>query len=115
MYLLDLYNVLSFSNNNVKYSSLQKTTNLELYNFQPIIPIFTENLREAFRTVSFGRRLFLKIYAYFKMPMAPIYGGFPVKLITHVGEPIEYDPDLTPEQLQAKVSKMLVHICSCHL
>lgn len=66
--------------------------------------MFTENLREAFRTVSLGRRFFLKMYALFKLPFAPIYGGFPVKMITHLGEPIPYDPDLTPEELQAKVS-----------
>lgn len=65
--------------------------------------MFTENLREAFRTVSIGKKLFLKIYSKFKLPLAPIYGGFPVKMITHLGKPIPYDPDLTPEQLQAKV------------
>lgn len=65
--------------------------------------MYTENLREAFRTVSIGKRFFLKLYQRFKFPFAPIYGGFPVKLITHIGEPIPYDPNLTPEQLQVKV------------
>lgn len=65
--------------------------------------MFTENLREAFRTVSIGKRIFLKLYQRLKFPFAPIYGGFPVKLITHLGKPIPYDPTLTPEQLQAKV------------
>lgn len=66
--------------------------------------MFTENLREAFRTVSFGRRLFLRLYALLKFPIAPIYGGFPVKMITHLGKPIPYDENLTPEQLQTKVN-----------
>lgn len=65
--------------------------------------MFTENLREAFRTVSIGRRFFLKLYQHLKFPCAPIYGGFPVKMVTHLGKPIPYDPSLTPEELQAKV------------
>ncbi|KRT81759.1 hypothetical protein AMK59_5655, partial [Oryctes borbonicus] len=48
----------------------------------PIIPMFTENIREAFRTVAVGRRFFLKLYALTKFPFSPIYGGFPVKMIT---------------------------------
>ncbi|KAJ8957838.1 hypothetical protein NQ318_001834 [Aromia moschata] len=80
----------------------------------PIIPMFTENLREAFRTVSIGRRFFLKLYAMCKFPFAPIYGGFPVKLTTHLGKPIPYDPDLTPEQLQAKVATAIEDLVNEH-
>ncbi|CAG2054887.1 unnamed protein product [Timema podura] len=69
----------------------------------PIIPVFTTNIRESFRSVSLARRLWLKIYTLTKLPIVPIYGGFPVKLRTHVGEPIPYDGNLTPEQLQKKV------------
>lgn len=68
-----------------------------------IIPMFTENLREAFRTVSVGRRILLKLYAMTKFPFAPIYGGFPVKMITHIGKPIPYDPNVSVEELQSKV------------
>jgi hypothetical protein len=70
---------------------------------QPVIPVFTENLREAFRNVGFGKRLWMKLYAITKLPLVPIYGGFPVKLHTHVGKPIPYNGSLTPEQLQIKV------------
>lgn len=66
--------------------------------------MFTENLREAFRAVSLGKRIFLRLYALTKFPFAPIYGGFPVKFISHVGKPIPYDATLTPEQLQQKVT-----------
>ena len=48
----------------------------------PIIPIFTKNCREAFRTISFGRNLLLKLYEMIRLPCVPMYGGFPVKLIT---------------------------------
>ncbi|XP_022910760.1 DGAT1/2-independent enzyme synthesizing storage lipids isoform X2 [Onthophagus taurus] len=80
----------------------------------PIIPMFTENVREAFRTVSFGKKLFLKIYAATKIPVAPIYGGFPVKMITHVGKPIPYDPNLSPEDLQAKVAQAINELVIKH-
>ncbi|XP_063226721.1 DGAT1/2-independent enzyme synthesizing storage lipids isoform X2 [Bacillus rossius redtenbacheri] len=80
----------------------------------PIIPVFTQNLREAFRSVSLGRRLWLKIYALTKLPIVPIYGGFPVKLCTHVGEPIPYDGSLTPEQLQQKVAAALEELMEKH-
>lgn len=42
-----------------------------------------------------------------KFPVVPIYGGFPVKLTSHVGKPIPYDPNMTPEDLQAKVAAAL--------
>lgn len=65
----------------------------------PIIPVFTVNLRESFRSVSFGRRWFKKFYDKTRLPVVPIYGGFPVKLTTIVGKPIPYDPNRTPEEL----------------
>ncbi|XP_050500305.1 transmembrane protein 68 isoform X1 [Diabrotica virgifera virgifera] len=80
----------------------------------PIIPMFTENLREAFRTVSIGRRIFLRLYALFKLPLAPIYGGFPTKMITHLGKPIPYDKNLTPEELQSKVAAAIEDLINTH-
>ncbi|KAL1513028.1 hypothetical protein ABEB36_002512 [Hypothenemus hampei] len=80
----------------------------------PVIPIFTENTREAFRTVHIGRKFFLKLYSWTKFPFAPIYGGFPVKLTTHIGEPIYYEPGITPEDLQKKVAVSLENLISRH-
>lgn len=69
-----------------------------------IIPIFTENIREVFRCADMNfRDLFLKLYYWKKLPFIPIYGGFPVKLITHIGKPITYEENITPEELQLKV------------
>lgn len=68
-----------------------------------IVPVFTRNIRESFRTITWGRRVLLHLYAATRLPIVPIYGGFPVKLITYVGNPIPYDGDLTPEQVQKKV------------
>ncbi|KAF9794420.1 hypothetical protein SFRURICE_009676, partial [Spodoptera frugiperda] len=72
------------------------------------------NVREAFRTVGWLRGVWLKIYATFRMPLAPVYGGFPVKLITHLGKPIPYDPELTPEQLQRKVAHAIEELVDEH-
>ena len=58
----------------------------------PIIPVFTENIREATLCLSgrmnVGRGLWEQIYEKTKMPLVPMYGLFPVKLRTHLGKPI---------------------------
>ena len=79
-----------------------------------IIPLFTKNVREAFRTISWGRRMWLRIYAATRFPFVPIYGGFPVKLTTYVGTPIPYDASLTPEQLQLMVADALNNLIRRH-
>lgn len=80
----------------------------------PIIPIFTQNVRESFRCVGFGRKLWLRLYLITRLPIVPIYGGFPVKLKTHVGPLIPYDGTLTPEQLQVKVAAALEELILKH-
>uniref|UniRef100_A0A2A4JMN1 Transmembrane protein 68 n=1 Tax=Heliothis virescens TaxID=7102 RepID=A0A2A4JMN1_HELVI len=90
------------------------TLSAHLPRASPIIPMFTQNVREAFRTVGWLRGVWLKIYATFRMPLAPVYGGFPVKLVTHLGPPIPYDPDLTPEQLQLKVARAIEDLVEEH-
>ncbi|KYQ48444.1 Transmembrane protein 68 [Trachymyrmex zeteki] len=79
-----------------------------------IVPFFTKNLRESFRAVSWGRRIWLKIYAKTKLPLVPIYGGFPVKLVTYIGKPIPYDENTTPEELQIKVADSLRDLIRKH-
>ncbi|XP_014242341.1 transmembrane protein 68 [Cimex lectularius] len=80
-----------------------------------IVPMFTQNVREAFRNVTFGRRIWLKLYLKTRLPLVPIYGGFPVKLITHVGKPISYNVcDGTPEDLQKIVAKAISDLIDTH-
>lgn len=79
----------------------------------PIIPMFTQNLREAFISMTVGRRFWLKLYSWTKFPMAPILGGFPVKLRTYIGKPIEYE-SVSPEQLKNKVAESLSALISEH-
>ena len=87
---------------------------------KPIIPVFTENIREPTlslagrmnvgrRKITFGiislalmlsiLEMWENLYKSTKMPVVPMYGLFPVKLRTHIGAPIYPSPDMTPEQL----------------
>lgn len=80
----------------------------------PIIPMFTENLREAFRSLGLFRRFFLRIYNWTRFPARPLYGGFPVKLRTHLGAPIYPGEDETAEQLRDRVALGLEALISKH-
>ncbi|RWS30040.1 transmembrane protein 68-like protein [Leptotrombidium deliense] len=80
----------------------------------PIIPVFTVNIREAYRTISFGEKLFQKLYEITKFPVVPIYGGFPVKLKTVIGTPIEFESDLTAEQLAMKTAEAIKALIKEH-
>ncbi|MBN3304749.1 TMM68 protein, partial [Amia calva] len=68
----------------------------------PIIPMFTQNVREGFRSLG-SIRLYRWLYEKFRLPIVPIYGGFPVKFRTYLGDPIPYDPNLTAAELADKV------------
>lgn len=80
-----------------------------------IIPVFTQNVREMFRTIKMGRRILQKLYDYTRCPLAaPIYGGFPVKMRTFIGDPIPYDSTLTPEELSEKVKLAIEDLIKEH-
>ncbi|XP_044862894.1 transmembrane protein 68-like isoform X2 [Mauremys mutica] len=67
----------------------------------PIIPLFTQNIREGYRT--FGKIGFFRwFYENSRLLLIPMYGGFPVKLRTYVGDPIPYDPNITATELVEK-------------
>ena len=73
---------------------------------KPIIPVFTENIRENTVTLAgrmtIGKEMWERLYRSTKMPVVPMYGLFPVKLRTHIGEPIYPEEDMTPEMLRDK-------------
>lgn len=69
----------------------------------PIYPIYTQNIREAIRSVQLGRKWFRKLYELTKIPLVPLYGGFPVKLRTFIGEPVCYDAKMSCDELAGKV------------
>jgi len=80
----------------------------------PIIPVFTRNIREAFRSFNIGRPFWRWIYHKTHLPFVPVYGGFPVKLDTYIGEPIPFDESLTPESLARKVVEAMNDLINCH-
>lgn len=42
--------------------------------------------REAFRVFPYGHRFFLWLFEKTRLPLRPCFGGFPVKLRTHIGK-----------------------------
>ncbi|KAG6940534.1 transmembrane protein 68-like [Chelydra serpentina] len=67
----------------------------------PIIPLFTQNIQEGYRTL--GKiGIFRWLYESSRLPLVPVYGMFPVKLRTYVGDPIPYDPNITATELVEK-------------
>lgn len=69
----------------------------------PIIPIFTRNIREAFRQVPIMKNFVKFIYNRYRIPLFLTYGGMPVKLTTIIGEPIRFESDATIEQIAEMV------------
>jgi hypothetical protein len=66
--------------------------------------MFTANVREAVRTFPFFKRVFKYIFEKTRLPLVPIYGFFPVKLRTYIGEPIEYSESMTADVLRNLVN-----------
>ena len=80
----------------------------------PIIPVFTQNVREAFRTVTFFRSFMIKLYNRLRFPCVPLYGGFPVKLRTFIGSPIPFDKEDTPFTLREKCKTAIEELIKEH-
>lgn len=85
---------------------------------KPIIPVFTENIRENTLTLagrmSVGRSMWESLYKSTKMPVVPMYGLFPVKLKTHIGAPIYPSPGVTPEDLSKQVVSAVEDLIAQH-
>lgn len=69
----------------------------------PIIPVFTQNVREAFRTPKVTRACLRRLYEKTRLPLVPIYGFFPVKFKMFIGDPIYPKKDQTSESLSNEV------------
>jgi hypothetical protein len=51
--------------------------------------MFTENVRQAFDFPNrFKGAIMRRLYEYTRLPLSLLFGGFPVKLKTYIGEPI---------------------------
>uniref|UniRef100_A0A8C3FBG4 Phospholipid/glycerol acyltransferase domain-containing protein n=1 Tax=Chrysemys picta bellii TaxID=8478 RepID=A0A8C3FBG4_CHRPI len=79
----------------------------------PIIPMFTQNVREGIRTLG-GIRLFRLIYERLRLPLVPIYGEFPVKFRTYIGDPIPYDPNINAAELSGKAKAAIQSLIDRH-
>ncbi len=55
-----------------------------------------------------------KFYERTRLPLAPIFGGFPVKLRTFIGKPIPFDPTDTPETLRDKTHAAVQDLIDIH-
>lgn len=80
----------------------------------PVIPVFTQNLREAFVATKYCRCVLRSVYEWTRLPVVPFYGGFPVKLRTYVGRPIAYEPSVTPEELAEKTKRAIEELIVEH-
>ena len=80
----------------------------------PVLPVFTENIREAFRVLPCGNSVFYKLWQRTRLPFRPVFGGFPVKLRSHVGEPIYPEEGETPEQLRDRCKEALEKLIQQH-
>jgi len=80
----------------------------------PIIPMFTMNVRESYRSFTLGRRFWTWLYERTRLPLVPIYGGFPVKMRTYLGRPISHHEGTTPKQLTEKVAAEINRLIEQH-
>uniref|UniRef100_A0A670I3S1 Transmembrane protein 68-like n=1 Tax=Podarcis muralis TaxID=64176 RepID=A0A670I3S1_PODMU len=54
------------------------------------------------------------VYEKTRCLLLPVYGGFPVKLRTYIGEPIPYDPNITATELAEKTKTALENLRDRH-
>jgi len=82
----------------------------------PVVPVFTENCRESYRVFKLGRRFFYWLYRRTKLPLRPLYGGFPVKMVTHIGKPVpvEGESGAGPEQLRDRCREGVEQLITRH-
>uniref|UniRef100_A0A8C3EMJ0 Uncharacterized protein n=1 Tax=Corvus moneduloides TaxID=1196302 RepID=A0A8C3EMJ0_CORMO len=79
----------------------------------PIIPMYTQNVREGYRMFK-ERRFFRQLYESTRLPFTPPYGGLPVKFRTYIGKPIPYDPNITADELVEKTKTAVQALISKH-
>lgn len=69
----------------------------------PVIPVFTQNIREAYKAFNHGftRSFWLWLHDTWKIRgFVPVYGGFPVKLRTYVGSAITFPKGTSVEEIR---------------
>ena len=80
----------------------------------PIIPFFTENIREAARSVKISARLASWLYEKTRLPVIPIIGIFPVELTMHLGRPLIFDDEEEPKIDAEIVTQRVTQLIETH-
>ncbi|XP_063673931.1 DGAT1/2-independent enzyme synthesizing storage lipids-like [Bolinopsis microptera] len=80
----------------------------------PIIPFFTENIREAARSIKFSARLASWLYEKTRLPVIPIIGIFPVELTMHLGRPLSFDDEEEPKIVAEIVTQRVTQLIETH-
>lgn len=80
----------------------------------PIFPVFTQNLRESFRTPRIARSWLRALYEKTRMPIVPIYGFFPVKMKTFIGDPIYPKEGISSDELAEQVKGAVQKLIDTH-
>ena len=56
----------------------------------------------------------IPVYNRVRFPCVPLYGGFPVKLRTFIGAPIQFDKEDTPFKLKEKCKSAIENLIKEH-
>lgn len=72
-----------------------------------IVLCFTENIQESFRPIGIFKSFWERLYLKTRLPLVPLWGGLPVKLTLHIGEPIQAESGMDPEDLKNEVIEKL--------
>ena len=102
----------------VTWGDRQGFARLALDAHVPILPVFSENIEEAYRAPFAHARLFQALYERTRLPLVPIVGlgllPFPVKLRTWIGEPIEPRDGETAAALRDRTREALQALIDAH-
>jgi len=82
----------------------------------PIIPVFTQNIREAYKSFNMGvsRPFWHWLHETTRLPLVPIYGGVPVKLRTFIGSAIVLPSTATVEQIRSRTIEAMENMIKTH-
>lgn len=82
----------------------------------PIIPVFTQNVREAYKSFNFGftRPFCVWLFEKTRMPLVPVYGNFPVKLRTFIGSAILHPSTATIEEIRSASLEAMENLIKTH-
>ena len=80
----------------------------------PIIPFFTQNIREAARSVKFSVKIATWLYEKTRLPIIPIIGVFPVQLRMHFGRAFWVDDEEEPSVVADTVVKRVEFLIRKH-